>query len=151
MKVQLELPPVKKRAITEPGYGNNAKVLVGFRSRPWQTLGYSGSTFSDQAFQSAPRAETRSDPQVGTVAAELCFNPRSAPNTERLRPLQKEELQGYYGDSRTSTSVRRLRMLICQRTKGKPDRIRLSSLREIMGVGPVLEVRGKRFTRLVVR
>jgi monoamine oxidase len=45
VKVQLELPPVKKRAIAELRYGNNAKVLVGFRSRPWQTLGYSGSTY----------------------------------------------------------------------------------------------------------
>jgi monoamine oxidase len=53
VKMQLDLPPVKKRAIAELGYGNNAKILVGFRSRPWQTLGYSGSTYSDQPFQLA--------------------------------------------------------------------------------------------------
>ena len=97
MKVQLELPPVKKRAITEPGYGNNAKVLVGFRSRPWQTLGYSGSTYSDQAFQSALRAETRSDHQVWeTVAAELCFNPRSAPKHGATAAPPKRRTAGDY-------------------------------------------------------
>jgi monoamine oxidase len=53
VKLDVELPAVKKKAIAELGYGANAKVLVGFRSRPWQALGYSGSTYSDQAFQLA--------------------------------------------------------------------------------------------------
>jgi monoamine oxidase len=53
VKMQVELPAVKKKAIAELGYGANAKVLVGFSSRPWQALGYSGSTYSDQAFQLA--------------------------------------------------------------------------------------------------
>ena len=53
VKMDVELPALKKRAIAELGYGNNAKVLVGFNSRPWQKLGYSGATYSDEPFQLA--------------------------------------------------------------------------------------------------
>jgi monoamine oxidase len=53
VKMQVELPELKKRAIQSLGYGANAKVLVGFRSRPWQKLGYTGAIYSDEAFQLA--------------------------------------------------------------------------------------------------
>ena len=53
VKMDVELPDLKKRAIQELGYGANAKVLVGFESRPWQKLGYSGATYSDEMFQLA--------------------------------------------------------------------------------------------------
>lgn len=53
VRMDVELPDVKKRAIQELGYGANAKVLVGFSSRPWQTQGYSGAVYSDETFQLA--------------------------------------------------------------------------------------------------
>ncbi len=53
VKMQLDLPALKTRAIRELGYGANAKVLVGFDSRPWEKLGYSGATYSDEMFQLA--------------------------------------------------------------------------------------------------
>ncbi len=53
IKLDVELPALKKKAIAELGYGANAKVLVGFKSRPWQTLGYTGATYSDEPFQLA--------------------------------------------------------------------------------------------------
>jgi monoamine oxidase len=53
VKMTVELPELKTRAIRELGYGANAKVLVGFRSRPWEKLGYSGATYSDEMFQLA--------------------------------------------------------------------------------------------------
>ena len=53
MKIDVELPALKKKAIAELGYGANAKVLVGFNSRPWQKLGYTGATYSDEMFQLA--------------------------------------------------------------------------------------------------
>ena len=53
VKMQIELPELKKRAINELGYGANAKVLVGFNSRPWQKLGFTGATYTDQPFQLA--------------------------------------------------------------------------------------------------
>jgi monoamine oxidase len=53
INIDVPLPELKQRAIRELGYGANAKVLVGFRSRPWEKLGYSGATYSDQPFQLA--------------------------------------------------------------------------------------------------
>ncbi len=50
---RIELPPVKKMAIKELGYGTNAKVFVGFKDRYWRELGYAGFIVSDEAFQSA--------------------------------------------------------------------------------------------------
>jgi monoamine oxidase len=51
VKMNVDLPPVKLKAIKELGYGANSKVLVGFKSRPWEKLGYSGATYSDELFQ----------------------------------------------------------------------------------------------------
>ena len=53
VKVDVELPELKRRAIRDLAYGANAKVLVGFRSRPWEKLGYAGNTYSDETFQLA--------------------------------------------------------------------------------------------------
>ena len=53
VKMQVELPPLKRKAIAELTYGANAKVMVGFRSRPWEKQGYSGATYSDETFQLA--------------------------------------------------------------------------------------------------
>ena len=53
VNIQVELPELKRRAIKELAYGQNAKVLVGFRSRPWEKLGYAGNTYSDETFQLA--------------------------------------------------------------------------------------------------
>jgi monoamine oxidase len=39
----------KMRAINTLGYGTNAKTMVGFNSRPWETVGCSGSLYSDKA------------------------------------------------------------------------------------------------------
>jgi monoamine oxidase len=53
VNIQVPLSPLKKKAIQELGYGANAKVLVGFDGRPWQKLGYSGATYTDEPFQLA--------------------------------------------------------------------------------------------------
>jgi monoamine oxidase len=53
VKMAVELPDLKKKAISELAYGANAKVLIGFNNRPWQSLGYSGATYSDEPFQLA--------------------------------------------------------------------------------------------------
>jgi monoamine oxidase len=49
--IRVPLPAVKRRAIMELGYGTNAKVLAGFRSRRWKALGYGGNTLTDEPFQ----------------------------------------------------------------------------------------------------
>ena len=45
------LSDVKKKCIAELGYGRNAKMFAGFKSRYWRTQGASGQTFTDQPFQ----------------------------------------------------------------------------------------------------
>lgn len=49
--IRVPLPEVKRRAIAELGYGANAKVLAGFRSRKWRALGYGGNTLTDEPYQ----------------------------------------------------------------------------------------------------
>ncbi len=49
--LRLELPPAKKRAITELGYGMAAKLCLGMKSAPWRAAGYSGGVISDLPFQ----------------------------------------------------------------------------------------------------
>jgi monoamine oxidase len=52
VNVTLALPEVKRRAIRELPYGKNAKLMVGFSSRPWRTTGRSnGEVYSDLGFQ----------------------------------------------------------------------------------------------------
>jgi monoamine oxidase len=52
VRLDLDLPPVKRRAITELGYGTNAKLMVGFSRRVWRTAHRSnGSVLSDLPFQ----------------------------------------------------------------------------------------------------
>jgi monoamine oxidase len=52
VRIQMELPPAKRRAIAELGYGTNAKLMVGFDRRLWRTAGGSnGSVLTDLPFQ----------------------------------------------------------------------------------------------------
>jgi monoamine oxidase len=52
VRLDVELAPAKRRAIAELGYGTNAKLMVGFSSRPWRTQhGSNGSAFADLPFQ----------------------------------------------------------------------------------------------------
>jgi monoamine oxidase len=53
VRIDVDLPPLKRRCIAELDYGANAKVMVGFRSRPWEKRGYAGAVYSDEAFQLA--------------------------------------------------------------------------------------------------
>lgn len=47
----VNLPDWKLKAIRELGYGTNAKLMTGYRSRVWDALKASGSTFSDLPYQ----------------------------------------------------------------------------------------------------
>lgn len=52
VRIGVELPAAKRRAIAELGYGTNAKLMVGFSSRVWRTQHRSnGSTLTDLPFQ----------------------------------------------------------------------------------------------------
>ncbi|HVG61836.1 MAG TPA: NAD(P)/FAD-dependent oxidoreductase [Hyalangium sp.] len=51
--LSVELPVVKRKAIAELGYGTNAKLMVGFSSRPWRQAPHlsDGSTYSDVGYE----------------------------------------------------------------------------------------------------
>ena len=52
VRLNVELPAQKRRAIAELGYGTNAKLMVGFSSRPWRERHRSnGSVLTDMPFQ----------------------------------------------------------------------------------------------------
>jgi len=49
LAANLGLSPEKRAAIELLGYGTNAKMIVGFDSRPWIALGSNGASYSDLA------------------------------------------------------------------------------------------------------
>ena len=50
--IDLDLPPVKRTAITDLAYGTNAKLMLGFDARPWRTRHQSsGSLVCDLGLQ----------------------------------------------------------------------------------------------------
>jgi len=51
--IQVDLPPIKRKAIAELGYGAGAKLLVGVKKRVWSGFGFRGDCFSDEPFQMA--------------------------------------------------------------------------------------------------
>jgi monoamine oxidase len=52
VRLDVDLPAVKRKAIDELGYGTNAKLMIGFGGRVWRERHASnGSTFSDLPFQ----------------------------------------------------------------------------------------------------
>lgn len=54
VRLDVELPPAKRRAIAELGYGTNAKLMIGFSERVWRTRhASSASLFCDLAPQTA--------------------------------------------------------------------------------------------------
>ena len=52
VRIDIDLPPAKRRAIDELGYGTNAKLMIGFNERIWRTRHASaGSTYTDLPLQ----------------------------------------------------------------------------------------------------
>lgn len=53
VRIAVALPPAKRQAIEELGYGTNAKLMAGFSERVWRTKhGSNGSVLTDLPFQS---------------------------------------------------------------------------------------------------
>ncbi|QHT72110.1 NAD(P)-binding protein [Rhodocytophaga rosea] len=50
--ITVPLPSWKTNAIQNLGYGTNAKLLLGFNTKPWRTNGYTGYLFSKGPVQS---------------------------------------------------------------------------------------------------
>jgi monoamine oxidase len=47
LHANLGIPPAQQAAIDQLGYGTNAKMMVGFTSRPWLAHGSNGTAYSD--------------------------------------------------------------------------------------------------------
>ena len=71
ISVRLPLPPAKRRAIYELGYGTDAKLMVGVKRRIWREAGYSGNLFGDEPFQLAWDSSRRQPGDAGAVTM-LC-------------------------------------------------------------------------------
>jgi monoamine oxidase len=71
VKIDVELPPVKQKAIQELGYGTNAKLMVGFSDRVWRGEPRSnGSVLTDLPFQLTWEA-TRMQPGTPGVLVDF--------------------------------------------------------------------------------
>lgn len=51
VRLDIELPERKRRAIADLAYGTNAKLMIGFEQRTWRTHGANGASMSDLAYQ----------------------------------------------------------------------------------------------------
>lgn len=49
--IDVELPPLKRKAIDELGYGTHTKLMIGMKRRVWNREDHSGYAFSDRPFQ----------------------------------------------------------------------------------------------------
>lgn len=49
--LHVDLLRIQRQAIAEAGFGTNAKLFAGMRSRPWRTDGFSAEAFSDEGYQ----------------------------------------------------------------------------------------------------
>lgn len=68
VRLDLELPPVKRRAIRELGYGTNAKLMAGFSDRVWRTRhGSNGSVVTDLPFQLVWETSRGQDGRAGVL------------------------------------------------------------------------------------
>lgn len=67
--LRLDLPPAKRRAIDELGYGTDAKLMLGVKRRLWRDQGYGGNLFSDEPFQLAWDSSRRQAGTEGVVTS----------------------------------------------------------------------------------
>ena len=66
VRIDVELPSLKKRAIEHLAYGTNAKLMIGFERRSWREHGANGASMSDLAYQTTWDT-TRKQPGRGGV------------------------------------------------------------------------------------
>jgi monoamine oxidase len=85
--MKMALPPFKKKAINELGYGTNSKVLAGFNKRIWRELGYYGDVLTDESFQCAWDNSAMQEGQAGGMT--FCPGGQAGVNVSRvgLNPL----------------------------------------------------------------
>lgn len=83
LDANLNLPPEKLAAIRQLGYGTNAKMMVGFSSRPWVPLGGNGASYAD-----LPNSQTtwETNPTLATATRGILTDYSSGSRGARLKP-----------------------------------------------------------------
>ena len=96
LAASLQIPPWKRTAIDELGYGTNAKMMVGFDSPYWRALGSKGASYSD-----LPNHQTtwETNPTRATAARAVLTDYSSGNRGAHLDPNQVQtEAALFVGD-----------------------------------------------------
>jgi monoamine oxidase len=96
LDASLALPSWKLRAINELRYGTNAKMMLGFDSRPWLGLGSNGTSYSD-----LPNTQTtwETNPTKATASRAVLTDYASGDRGARLNPKTVQtEAASFLGD-----------------------------------------------------
>jgi len=83
LDVSLGLPAWKTHAIRNLGYGNNAKMMVGFNGPVWAELGSNGSSYSDLP---SHQATWETNPASATMQSAVLTDYASAGRAAALDP-----------------------------------------------------------------
>lgn len=83
LDVSLGLPAWKTYAIQHLGYGNNAKMMVGFNGPAWAELGSNGSSYSDLPNH---QATWETNPSAATTQSAVLTDYSSAARAAALDP-----------------------------------------------------------------
>ena len=72
VRLDVDLPRAKRRAIAELGYGTNAKLMIGFDERVWRTRhASSGASYSDLPLQTTWET-SRMQPGAAGILTNFC-------------------------------------------------------------------------------
>jgi monoamine oxidase len=67
VRIDVELPAVKRRAIDRLAYGSNAKLMIGYDRRVWRTHGANGASMSDLAYQTTWETSRKQPGEAGVL------------------------------------------------------------------------------------
>ena len=93
LDASLGLPSWKLDAIQQLGYGTNAKMMLGFDSRPWVALGGNGASYSDLAHH---QATWETNPARATAARAVLTDYSSGNRGANLNPAQVQTEAGLF-------------------------------------------------------
>jgi monoamine oxidase len=93
LDASLELPPWKRLAIDTLGYGDNAKLMIGFDGPVWAEQGCDGSTYSD-----LPNHQTtwETSPTTATTERAILTDYASGARARALDPKKLEIAAGRF-------------------------------------------------------
>ncbi|HEU5409198.1 MAG TPA: FAD-dependent oxidoreductase, partial [Nitrospira sp.] len=79
----LGIPPSQRATIQGLGYGTNAKLMIGFSSRPWRTLGGNGTSYSNLT---SHQTTWETNPTLGSETRGILTDYSSGRRGARLDP-----------------------------------------------------------------